>query len=731
MSEHVQDAVSRRVPRRMVLTGALATTGGVLVGGRAGAAPDGDPGFLDLSRADVRAASHWLTGRVDGDGPGDPVPLHLGTTGTAGQVSVASSSDLVGLAADSAAPAAATAAVHIGPGRPAVVWVTPRAVGRPGEPAGRVTVTGPEGATTVAVYAVPTGGRWEWAGLNGAPLDLQICAVHAAVLRGKHGNLEVEMYSPPRKTDAKGNPERNPKSTTTPQEWTWLPKEMVEFESRRLDLRTMTTAPRPMNVDLGDSERSENIFCSGQAHLADGRLLVAGSHVYHPIKNDPMKHARHLYVYDQDQKDGWRLLPNAVFAEPHWYPTVTQLPDGRMLLTSGAQNAPWTPNDFWNEIVNNYYILDPTTEQWVNLDGKQSAELVDLKQVAALRGADQRLATYPNIFVLPGTTDTDTIVAMVETNLAWLYTYKSGGGLTRGAKAYPMGTTGSRSYTHMGSAVVLPFGPKPGPMTILVMGGQHEKATDHRDLNPAQKSTDTAEIFVLDPAKTLTEQAGWQWVGKLAHARLLCDATLLADGGVLVSGGSANGWSDRNTNPVKQSELYDAASKKFRPAAIQRTDRRYHATALLLPNGSVLKAGSTGGFAESSEDPAKWFQSHTDAERYWPEYAYANRPRITAVSTGTAKHGGTLTLTVTGSTVDAKLTAAIVRLGAVTHNNNMDQRYVRLATTGHTRTTGDAWTVQATLPRNPAAAPGGDYYLLVVDRFGTPSPAETIRLTLP
>lgn len=713
------------LPRRVVLTGALATAGGVLVAGRAGAAPAPEPDFLDLARPEVREARHWLTLRLEEAGDGAAVPLHLGTTADRpAQVTVRTTTHRVTVGAERSGGGRSVEAT-VSPGRTTVLWVTPKAVGRPDEPADRIVVSGLAGGLTVEAYVVPVGGRWEWAGPDGTELDLEIVAVHAALLRGKNDNLEVEMYSPPRKTNRKGQPVRNPSSHDNPKEWWWLRTDMVHVESRRLDLRTLTTQARPMNLDLPKGAHSENLFCSGQAHLPDGRLLTAGSHVHHD-----QRYGRHVFVYDQDSSYGWRLLPHAVFTEPRWYPTITQLPDGRMLIASGSTDAPWKETDYWDHINNDYRILDPTTEEWADLGGGQRfATLIDEKRLRALRGDRQRLATYPHIFVLPGRTDTDTVVAMVETNLAWLYTYARGGALKSAGDPYPMNTTGSRSYITMGSAVVLPYGPKPGPMHILVMGGQDETATNHRDTDPEQPSTDTAELFTLDPARSLRQQRKWEWVGRLRHSRLLCDATLLADGGVLVSGGATTGWSDRNMDPVRQSELYDAASRTFRPAATQRTDRRYHSTALLMPDGSVFKAGSTGGFAENDNDAVTWIHSHTSAERYWPEYAYAHaRPVLAPLTTPTVRHGGTLTLTVSGPTVDDKVRVAVIRLGAVTHNNNMDQRYVWLATTATGG--GERRTVTARLPKNPAAAPGGDYMLVAVDRAGVPSHARLLRVEL-
>lgn len=106
---------------------------------------------------------------------------------------------------------------------------------------------------------------------------------------------------------------------------------------------------------------------------------------------------------------------------------------------------------------------------------------------------------------------------------------------------------------------------------------------------------------------------------KHTRPRFLCDATLLA------SGGAKQGWANNNSRPVNDAELLDPKDKKFRLAA---TPRRYHSVALLLPDGTVLKAGSNGGFGgPTPEDTSKWFLSRTDSERYLPPTCGADPDR--------------------------------------------------------------------------------------------------------
>ena len=64
-----------------------------------------------------------------------------------------------------------------------------------------------------------------------------------------------------------------------------------------------------------------------------------------------------------------------------------------------------------------------------------------------------------------------------------------------------------------------------------------------------------------------------------------------------------------------------------------------------------------------------------------------------------------------------------MRLGAVTHSVNMEQRYVPLSTT-----TG-VGAINATAPANANIAPPGYYMLFLIDSNGVPSVSKMVRVT--
>jgi hypothetical protein len=78
-------------------------------------------------------------------------------------------------------------------------------------------------------------------------------------------------------------------------------------------------------------------------------------------------------------------------------------------------------------------------------------------------------------------------------------------------------------------------------------------------------------------------------VGNLNYVRVTGQFTLLPNGQVLASGGSAN-FNDLST-AVYQVEIYKRLLKTWTLGASASKPRLYHNSALLLPDGSVLTAG--------------------------------------------------------------------------------------------------------------------------------------------
>jgi hypothetical protein len=118
---------------------------------------------------------------------------------------------------------------------------------------------------------------------------------------------------------------------------------------------------------------------------------------------------------------------------------------------------------------------------------------------------------------------------------------------------------------------------------VLVVGGADYSRIDRVDW--------VTSVEAWDPLTGSFSSAGELTEGRNAHT-----ATLLADGRVLVAGGSDN---DYGTTGLASAEIWDPATESFSPASPLLQSRGRH-TATLLPDGRVLVVG--GVVVENDDD---------------------------------------------------------------------------------------------------------------------------------
>src|SRR6184192_3319095 len=216
--------------------------------------------------------------------------------------------------------------------------------------------------------------------------------------------------------------------------------------------------------------------------------------------------------------------------------------------------------------------------------------------------------------------------------------------------------------------------------------------------------TATAEIIDLN-----NPNPAWIYTGSMVTGgRKLHNATLLADGKVLVTGGS-RGTEDPNTkpsDPAYASELWDPATGTWTTMASLTTIRSYHSIALLLPDGRVLSAGGSFGGAS--------------AEIYSPPYLFhGSRPTITSAPTSVV-YGQSFFVGTPDATSISQVT--LIALSSVTHGFNMSQRISRPA---FSQTTGG---LNVTAPSNPNTTPPGYYMLFILNSNGVPSVSQMVQI---
>jgi hypothetical protein len=388
-----------------------------------------------------------------------------------------------------------------------------------------------------------------------------------------------------------------------------------------------------------------NVFCSGLAHLMDGSLFLAGGN-----KNAQLQGIVQTHVFDTNT---WTLGPN--MAAERWYPSVTPLNNGEMLITEGGPDMP----------------------EVRRTDGT----------LRALSGASLNLPLYPWMDVAP---DGRAFYSGPDQTMRSLN--PAGGGSWQ---AFSQRDSLNRSY---GSRALYDVG------KILVAGG----GSSSRDARVINVNGATPQVSATAP---------------MAFGRRQHNLTVLADGTVLATGGNSSGASlvDLN-NGVYAAELWNPVSGTWTTVAAEQATRQYHSTALLLPDGRVLSSG--GGICGTCDQVGYLAKN---AQVFTPPYlfekdgsgALAPRPTI-AGAPGSVAYGAGFQIDTSDAAAIRKV--ALVRLGAVTHSVNMEQRYVPLTFTS------GAGALAATAPANANVAPPGVYMLFVVDASGVPSVARMVSV---
>lgn len=196
--------------------------------------------------------------------------------------------------------------------------------------------------------------------------------------------------------------------------------------------------------------------------------------------------------------------------------------------------------------------------------------------------------------------------------------------------------------------------------------------------------------------------------------RVWAESVVLPNGKVMIVGGSAqdNELDDESLNP----EIWDPATESWTLMETAVKVRLYHSTALLLKDGRIMVAG--GG--------APGPQVNTNAEIFSPPYLFnssgqlAARPTIVSAP-AEAPYGSKVAVRHNPNNTISRVT--LIKTGATTHSNNMEQRFIELDFDDiHNG-------VSVTLPNSPNLAPPGYYLLHLLDNKGVPSEAHIIRIS--
>ncbi|HET6798042.1 MAG TPA: galactose oxidase-like domain-containing protein [Gemmatimonadales bacterium] len=420
------------------------------------------------------------------------------------------------------------------------------------------------------------------------------------------------------------------------------------------------------------------LFCAGHNLMPDGTLMAAGGH----LQDDRGTAETNFFTPD----GGFSKGPPMHHAR--WYPTITVLPDGKM-LTMGGRNeigAQVTTPEIWEG------------GQWVELPGAGTFVT----------------PYYPRNFIDPK--NGLVFYAGERIQSRWFdVNGSSAGGRGRWMSGPTHVNQLNRDY---GSAVMYDAG------KILYVGGGGMKnwgGGDWPDFK-SDKPTATAEVINLNDANPT-----WQSTNSMAFARRHMNATILPDGQVLATGGTSGGGTSIlvNTDPalaVHEAELWNPSTGQWTTLAANDRNhmRLYHSVAMLLPNATVLSGASGDAMTVAPNGSIVPVPPERNHEIFSPPYLFKGaRPTI---SSAPASVSYAQTFSVVTPNAAQVTTVRWIKLGSVTHAFDSGTRANTLT---FTRT---ATGVDVEAPSRPELAPPGYYMVFILNRNGVPSDGKIVKV---
>ena len=295
-----------------------------------------------------------------------------------------------------------------------------------------------------------------------------------------------------------------------------------------------------------DIDTHHQMFCSGLALLADGRVLVNGGSsdsattIYDPVDNT------------------W--TPGPLMTIPRAYEGDTLLSTGQVLTLGGS----------WYDSAGhkNGEIFTPSgaTGSWAKLAGV-TADKILTGDPAGVYRADNHAWLF-------GVSGGMAFHAGPSKHMHWITT--AGAGSITAA-----GDRGDSPDAMNGNAVMFDVG------KILAVGG----ATAYQDSPPSSTSKPPAARTSSTSPAARPDSVAVSRVSDMAYARSFCNSVVLPDGTVLVLGGQQHPQGFTDTGAVLSPELWDPATGNFTIMAPEVVPRTYHSVAVLLPDGRVFSGG--------------------------------------------------------------------------------------------------------------------------------------------
>ncbi|MBK6942448.1 MAG: DUF1929 domain-containing protein [Planctomycetes bacterium] len=423
---------------------------------------------------------------------------------------------------------------------------------------------------------------------------------------------------------------------------------------------------------------------SGTVHLFNGEVSLTGPTNYFPDCHGGVELNGSRYALRYSTSAGWTLTSATALNHAHWYSSAVVAADGSVLVIGHGGNP----------ITTSGTPPDPgpdgrTTFEWYRFNPTNGTYAWDSPaHDNYTSGADLEILAYPHLHMLAhsgeiffadatvGTGSSQTLAwALLDLNASPQPTWT----LTPESSEPIRSTTNTVHFVYLDSNDVYHD-------AVYMIGG-----------SPRAICSSTVVAYkdvwrMVDPSSTSSwEKSSGATVPPSPHppelntARYFSNSVILLDGSILTIGGdtSYSGGDCANVLTPERlcpPETFASPSSSWdNSVAAHAKARDEHAVALLLADGRVFCAGGKGDYQHGSTPS---YPSYHSAEIFSPPYMYsASRPVITSTGTNNgrwAADGGATTVYAQLSGTDTPEKVALLRLGSVTHNVDMGQRWVEV-----------------------------------------------------
>jgi len=415
-----------------------------------------------------------------------------------------------------------------------------------------------------------------------------------------------------------------------------------------------------------------------------------------------------------------------------WYSAAESLADGSVVIIGGFVNGGYVNRNFPNN--------DPVTEggaaepsyEFFPANGRTPQNMQFMIDTSGLNA-------YAHTFLMPSGK------MFVQANLStilWDYNQNQETPLP------PMPNGVARVYPASGATAMLPLTPANNyTPTVLFCGGSDLPADAYGSYSGPQinvwEHSASQDCQRITPEPTDGSQPQYTQDDNMLEPRTMGQFIILPDGTLLVVNGGTNGTAGYGqatgqtpnfndlpfdesyaTGPVGTPAIYNPnmpAGQRWSNQGLGNSQipRLYHSSAILLPDASVMIAGSNPNIDYNN---TAYYSTEYRAEVFYPPYfSSPTRPKPTGTPSKLTYGGPSFDLQVdpSGYTGDANAaakntTVVLMRPGFTTHAMNMGQRMLQLNNTYTVNDNGTLTLHVSQVPPNPNILTPGPVFLFVV-----------------